>query len=313
MRKYPRYFEDLKVILGTDLCTRCGACKGVCDILHPDIEIIDFSNGEPKLKDRDLCTGCGTCIDICPQTKYDYNLTNIYKESVKSDLGYLNGGPLAIEGSELRFPVQDGGIVSAMVMNAIKSNYVDAAVLTRRDEKWIPITEIVTDPNEIYKYAGSKYTTSKPIPKLLEALANYTKVLFVGLPHQVKAARKIQLYKKLDLGGKNLKAIIGLFCMHSFEYEKLFRILRINPEEIDKMEMHHGIMASITKNKTILQRSIEELNSAVNSYCHACNDFTSELADISVGTVGAFKDRNTVLIRNQIGKELFEISRVIKE
>jgi coenzyme F420 hydrogenase subunit beta len=40
--------------------------------------------------------------------------------------------------------------------------------------------------------------------------------------------------------------------------------------------------------------------------CHCCHDLTSEMADISVGSIGSPDGWNTVLIRTLVGKELFD-------
>jgi len=52
---------------------------------------------------------------------------------------------------------------------------------------------------------------------------------------------------------------------------------------------------------------VKDLIAAVRTGCHFCTDFTSELADISVGMVGSPDGYSTVIVRSQKGEGLFHL------
>jgi coenzyme F420 hydrogenase subunit beta len=50
---------------------------------------------------------------------------------------------------------------------------------------------------------------------------------------------------------------------------------------------------------------IKEIGHLARADCEVCFDLTSESADISIGSIGSPSGWNTVLIRTEIGKELY--------
>ncbi|MBS7651455.1 Coenzyme F420 hydrogenase/dehydrogenase, beta subunit C-terminal domain, partial [Candidatus Bathyarchaeota archaeon] len=50
---------------------------------------------------------------------------------------------------------------------------------------------------------------------------------------------------------------------------------------------------------------VKELEPYVVSGCSKCQDFSAELSDISVGAVGSQRGWTTVLVRSEIGEEIF--------
>ena len=62
----------------------------------------------------------------------------------------------------------------------------------------------------------------------------------------------------------------------------------------------------VTKGGEETSCKVCELDDAVRNNCHFCEDFASELADMSVGSVCSPAGFSTVLVRSNNGKELFE-------
>ena len=58
---------------------------------------------------------------------------------------------------------------------------------------------------------------------------------------------------------------------------------------------------------------VKDLNGAVEKACHYCDDFSAQLADISVGSVGSQIGYSTVIVRSEVAKKLLENLDVTKE
>ena len=297
------YFEDLKnLVIDRGFCTQCGTCVAVCKIIQME--------SVPKIQDLDDCTGCGHCFLMCPQINIGYNnLGSLFQKADQTEIGPV----LKIRSLKLnKRPdfAQDGGIVTKLVEQLLLRGDIDAAILTKRDSFWHPITEIVTEPIAVSHFAGSKYTPSTPIPKLIEAAKLYDKVLFVGLPCHIRAVRKLQLHDGEIFNSKSLYGVIGLFCMESFLYSRIFG----NPEslglpsEIQAMRIKKGKLEYIKIDGATYEMDLEDLSLdlSVNNYCKICQDFTAALADVSVGSVGSKTLYSTVIVRNSTGKRLLD-------
>jgi coenzyme F420 hydrogenase subunit beta len=78
--------------------------------------------------------------------------------------------------------------------------------------------------------------------------------------------------------------------------------------------------ANITKGNFIVTNEgkqvsckVSELQEAVRTGCSFCTDFTSRLADISVGSVGSPDGYSTVITRSRKGEDLFRLLKDPKE
>ena len=306
------YFEDLKnLVIDRGFCTQCGTCAAVCSIVKID-------SGVPYVEDLDDCTGCGHCFTMCPQINIGYeNIGSLFQKADQTEIGPI----MKIRSVRLnKRPdyAQDGGIVTKLVEELFSKGVIDAAVLTKRDSFWHPITEIVTEDNTVVDFAGSKYTTSTPIPSLIEATKLYDKVLFVGLPCHLRAVRKLQLQNGEIFNSKSLHGVVGLFCMESFLYNRIFGnpgVLGL-PSEIQAMQIKKGKLEYRKNDGSTSEMDLEDLslNLAINNYCKICQDFTASLADVSVGSVGSKSLYSTVIIRNSTGERLFNVlDEIIEE
>ncbi|MFX0174524.1 MAG: Coenzyme F420 hydrogenase/dehydrogenase, beta subunit C-terminal domain, partial [Candidatus Hodarchaeota archaeon] len=80
----------------------------------------------------------------------------------------------------------------------------------------------------------------------------------------------------------------------------------VSIDTISKMDIDKGKLTLSIEDGTILQYPIKEFNYLVPEACKFCTNFTAELADISVGSVGAKKNWNTLIIRSEKGLEVVE-------
>ncbi|MDR2829610.1 MAG: Coenzyme F420 hydrogenase/dehydrogenase, beta subunit C-terminal domain [Methanobrevibacter sp.] len=133
------------------------------------------------------------------------------------------------------------------------------------------------------------------------------KIAIVGTPCQILAASKINYYEK-ETGGSPIDLKIGLFCMENFSYTYLKMFLKeknMNLNDVKEFRIENN------KFKVFLEDSVQEFsipqtNSFKRKNCDICTDYTSNLADISVGSVGSPKGYSTVIIRNEKGDKIVQ-------
>ncbi|HMF32341.1 MAG TPA: Coenzyme F420 hydrogenase/dehydrogenase, beta subunit C-terminal domain, partial [Candidatus Lokiarchaeia archaeon] len=133
---------------------------------------------------------------------------------------------------------------------------------------------------------------------------------FVGTPCNVTAVSKMltspQGMLRYFMRANIFK--IGIFCMDSFSPEALYSFFEREGISLDQVEH-----MNITKGKFYIHYNGEEkaypiklLDKYKASSCNFCLDFTSEDSDISVGSTGSDPGTNTVLIRSELGRDIFE-------
>jgi len=296
------------------LCAKCGACVSFCPF-----GVLELGPRGPELKGK--CVGCGICYNVCPRFKPDLEALERYAfgRARKSDeeFGVLRSIALARSKDEEVLAVcQDGGVVTTLVKHLLESGQARLAVLSGVSEEvpWLPEARIVLSGQEALECAGSRYTYDTGMMSKLGvaaflALLEGTRAAFVGLPCQVQAVRKIQVLPVEELGWRDaIGPIIGLFCTETFDYEGLMAFLRekigLVPEEVVKMNIKKGRLYFYPKEGEPKGVKIKELEALAREGCKACTDFSAELADISVGSLG-LEGWNVVIIRSELGEEVF--------
>nr|MDO8100438.1 Coenzyme F420 hydrogenase/dehydrogenase, beta subunit C-terminal domain [Candidatus Njordarchaeota archaeon] len=280
-------------VLNTGACVSCGACVASCDQLA-------FEDGKPKLIGK--CTVCGVCYNQCPRTAtapVEQIGTYIAAYTGKTKLDKVRG--------------QDGGIVTSLLLYALKNKMIDAAVVTLNDaeQHWKPVAKLVTSEADILKSSGSIYSHSQVVPALSNAIrSGYRLIAFVGTPCKIDAVYKMQnspagllhLFK-----GANVLRI-GLFCMDSFSLNGLRAFFEeknnIPLANITKMNIKEGKFRVTLWNNGEKEWPIGDLDSYRSSSCDFCADLTSEKADLSVGSIGSQMGFSTIIVRTNAGMEL---------
>ncbi|MGA9140222.1 MAG: Coenzyme F420 hydrogenase/dehydrogenase, beta subunit C-terminal domain [Methanocella sp.] len=212
----------------------------------------------------------------------------------------------------IRNVAQDGGTVTALLCFALKAGDIDGAVLTRKaDEQWTPGQCVATTVQDIRESAGSIYALSPSVFQLKEAAREMAldKIAYVGLPCQVMAVRKMQLYPFGGRGvGEKVRYVIGIFCSENFPPESLRNIVEgyagTPIEDMKKMYLAHGKFNVVGQEET-RQVSIKKASHFAQDGDHVCPDLVAEYADISVGSVGSEPGWNTVFLRTRRGEDLF--------
>lgn len=302
-------FQDLfDNVINKDACVLCGACISIC----PRIGMKDH---KPILLEND--PECSLCFKYCARTYFPEEMfeKEIFKESTPKD--YLLGcyqdivAARSTDKEILRF-AQNGGIVTSLLIHALDRGLIDGVLLATRDENWIPQPFVAKNKNEILSVAGSIYTMSPTLLSYNDAVNKYKlkKLAFVGMPCQIQAARKIQLWPPLSEEYGSIALIIGLYCTSNYSYDLMEKFvkaeLNIPLNFVEKFDISQGKFIVHLKNGTKKEVPIKETKKYNWKSCQYCKDYTAEFADISVGSVGKPEENwNSVIIRSEVGKQLF--------
>lgn len=315
-----KIFDDLsKEVIETGKCCACGSCVAYCE--SQAFDVIKMDGYTPKFKakaNEDNCTECGLCYFICPQTETLLDQMN-EQAKIKDEIGSFLDVMAAKTTDETIAQIgQDGGIVSTIISNLFDENKIDAAIVSLYDEKFEPIPKIVFNKEDLLKSAGTRYSISSQIlplkdlynisPDILEENGIYDidsmRVAFVGTPCQTRAIRKMHF---LSIKPAHvIKYLFSLFCFENFDYDKLYPALKkktkVDAKNIKKTWIKKNFFVQ-DKNGKEHEVPIKDLDSAVRSHCHECDEFTGRFSDISVGASGAPAGYSMVIIRTETGEK----------
>ena len=303
-------FDELNsTIIGQGFCTLCGACEAACpvhairiegDKIHYDdcSHFLDF---------------CPICYDICPHTEplLMEAMRFVMDAPVRrSALGYYRRIVLAqAVDSKIRELSHGGGVVTTILSQSLEDKMIDSAVISEVELK-APLrlrTRIGLVPDDVLLAVDSKFSPSSVAKAFGSAVREYgrSKIAFVGVPHQVLAIRKLEAWEHKIT--RSLKVTIGLFCLWVFSrdillnyLEEKFGVRRTDIVGIDLTDKYE-----VYTKRGIVEVPIKELMGHILNKCKTCMDFTSELADISVGGAYPLKDWSVVIVRTERGEEIF--------
>ena len=287
----------IREVFDQDRCCVCGACVNRCPYYA-------YHRGRVVVRDR--CTlEEGTCYEFCPMAGarggFDGEL-GPYKKVIiaRSNL------------RDMKKRGQSGGVVSTLVNLALKEGMAGEAVLTSGHPEKPPHGVRVTNRSQVAACAGSRYAPSGVVSVLNQALAEpgKTPLLMVGTPCQIKAAAAMRRAPSgsVPFNPKRINLLIGLFCTWALDYRSLSKYLRFMlfgerafgydipppPADVFMVRTGDGLKAF----------PLEEIRKMRLNACQFCDDMTSTMADVSVGTVEGLDGWNTVIIRSARGEKL---------
>ena len=303
-------FDDLnRTVIGKGFCTFCGACEAACPV-----HAIRISDHEIHYDDcSNFLDLCPICYDICPHTE------PLLMEALRfvSDaprrreaLGYYREVLFAQSvDSKLREASHSGGVVTTLLMQGLKDGLIDSAVISESEPnsplKLAPQISLV--PDDVLSAVDSKFSPSSVAKAFGSAVREYgrAKIAFVGVPHQILAIRKLEAWEHKIMD--SLEVTIGLFCLWIFSLDNLLNYLAgrlgVDIHEIVKIDLTDTYRVYTAKG--VFKVPILEIMSHVMNKCRTCMDFTSELADISVGGASPLQGWSTVIIRTEKGEKIF--------
>jgi coenzyme F420 hydrogenase subunit beta len=341
------WFWELEAgVIEADRCIQCGTCVAACP--SNSIGINEDTNLPELVK---MCTGCSLCWDFCPRGGLRYETT--WPPSTPSDspeaqpvelvskpdpadtyfkltgaapgegLGRVEATYAARSASRTE-GVQDGGVVTALLVALLASGEIDGALVAKPssdpDEPWKAVPTVVTTAAEIKAAAGSFYNQSMALAALDlkgKGLPANPRLAVVGTPCEVAGLRAMQS-RRWPTGSHRVDAVfltIALLCTKSFSYEGLMheelkRRRGIDLDRVSKVDVTRGrLIVEYIDGAVAVDEPIKAFHGAALKGCDECADFLGRAADISVGSVGSNDGWTTVLVRTERGRQSFEAAR----
>jgi len=304
----PAYEELESEVIAGGLCTYCGACVAACPLFH-----LKWIDGKPiRPEKKAACEDCEVCYHACYRTVFDKEAIEeeIFGRHRKEDeaIGiYRRVVAAKVSDESILEKAQDGGVVTAILLHLLEEKEIDGATLTGRTAEWMPSPLVAKSKEEIISAAGTKYGASPNLLKLRTAVIDdvLDNICIVGLPCHVKAVRHLQ-HTNFDLAPA-IKFVIGLFCHQNFEYERMIEGITdrgVNKSEVEKISVSKSMFRIRTRD-TELSIPLKETGGWLSDYCQTCDDYSAELADISVGSKGSEEGWSSVILRTEKGEEVF--------
>lgn len=303
-------FEDSlgRNVLAVGKCVGCGTCVVVCPF-----GCLEYANGEPHIIKE--CKVCGICAQTCPRYDLDWSKAENFvfgrERKPEEDFGVYRRILIAqAEDEKILKVCQDGGATTALLLFFLKNGFIDGAILAglSQEKPFYPTPRLAKTAEEILSCAGTKYSYSPNILAITEGIKQKAaNMAFVGTPCQIYAVRKMQM-AGLKRHTGSLRLLVGLMCSECFTYEGLMERhiqekMGINLNSIRKMNIKGKML--VTTETEVKAIPLAETKPYVRKSCSFCQDFSSELADISMGGLG-LDGWTFVVIRTKEGEELFE-------
>ncbi len=214
--------------------------------------------------------------------------------------------------------VQDGGVVSALLIELLESGAIDGALVAKPSarEPWKGVAHLAQTREDVIACAGSFYNQTLALGHLdlkTYDLPAKPRIALVGTPCEIQGLKAMQ-QRPFSWGASKVDAVvltIALLCTKSFDYEGLMR-REIEQErgiplaDIDKIDIIRGKLYLYDDDgATLLEEPIRDFHGAALKGCDECADFLGVAADISVGSVGSEDGYSSVLIWNETGRDAF--------
>jgi len=296
-----------KNVVDAGRCVGCGTCVIACPF-----NCLEYATEKPSLIKE--CKVCGICPQVCPRYEWSSAKADNFvfgrERRVEEEFG-VHRRLVVVQAKDERVlkVCQDGGTVSALLLSALKNRLIDGAIVSGVSEErpFYPVPKLATTVEEILECAGTKYSCSPNILALNEAVKQKkTGIAFVGTPCQIQAIRKMQMFglKKFTAP---IKFLIGLMCSECFSYEGLMQRhiqekMGIRLDDVKKMNIKGKML--VTTSSGVATIPLAEIKQYARKSCGFCQDFSSELADISTGGLG-LDGWTFTIIRTEKGEELF--------
>lgn len=291
-------------------CTLCGACEAACPTGAISIENEKIRRLHDCSKDLDLCP---ICYEVCPHTEaLQLRAQKCVSGAPHKNeaFGYFRKIVLAqATDPKLRELSHGGGVVTSLLTYGVEKKRFDSAIVSRAEPEnpAKPEASVATVPDDILSAVGSKFFPSPVAKAYGSAVFSYgkNKIAFVGVPCHLLALRKIEAWHHKI--GENLEIAIGLFCFGTFSMAPLLKYIEenyhIKPSEIKHLRLSNKFV--VHTEKEVVRIPVSEIENIIMPSCRTCTDFTSELADISIGSAYPLEDWSTVIIRTQKGEDFF--------
>jgi len=288
----------------------CAGCRGCITVCPANTLAYDLNLARPY--QITPCVDCKACLDACPRTPASMDKLSL--DVIGPHLDVYNAKASA---GNKRY--QNGGAVTALLKTALDEGLADRVIAMGAD-RWAQkaYASVVSDSSGLDKAAGSIYTNNDALEAMKGIMRDDSirSVAIVGTPcamQSIGLLRKSSNEYAVKLTQK-IRFAIGLFCFESFDdrlVPEVTKRLGVPPWRIAKMNAGEGRLTVTLRNDEVKTLPLSSLAGFVKPGCRKCNDFTSKLADISVGSVGSAAGSSVAITRTPEGAGLLEIAREI--
>jgi coenzyme F420 hydrogenase subunit beta len=309
-----------KLVIDSGLCCLCGSCGLICEkIEYKDLPSLKEGTSCAVSIGARTCGKLGCCFDNCPMTTYskkELELALFGEEASDPDLGVFKKILSArTTNDEILNRAQNGGTITSLLTNTLSGNLTNpkyaGAIVTRKGDAWLPTPYFASKPEEFLLSTGSIYSRLPLSYQIRSLLREQHNLIFVGTGCQTTGVRKYQHNFLNKVPPENAHIfLIGVFCYENFPYPQFKNAIQeksaVSIDTINKMAINKGKFVINIEDGTVLEYPISEFNKIVPEACKFCTNFTAELTDISVGSVGSKRNWNTLIIRSEEGIEVVE-------
>ena len=294
------YLKLMSEILEKDLCARCGACVAVCpgELLHLT------EDSSPALRDGAdplvACGGCSLCTEVCPgkdpaTAESEQRLFGRAREPSERWTGIGRGfHSVVCPDSQVRRHASAGGAGTALLLTALRTGLVDAAVVIGRDPEkpWRSKTIITSDEDTLIPSGQSSYCITPNLHEL--AASPYERLALVGLPCEIQALNKMRNLPAPPAVADKVVVTLELACSSSTRVEGtehiVTELLDAELEDVTRLRYREGTYPgsfSVTLKDSTTRaipfwKSVQTFSKFKTFRCRSCPDWWSGLADISI-------------------------------
>jgi len=313
-------------VYNAGLCTQCGTCAAMCP--HSAIRMEwDGKSGYVLSVEEDLCDNCGLCYEICPGHAVDFKRLSdrFLGEGADNRLigRYLSCHVGHATQETVRWNAASGGIVTALLIAALKKGEIDGAIVTRMNPEspLEPLSYLATTEEDILAATGSKYCPVAANLRLRDVLSSEGKYAVVGLPCHIQGLRKAQTRsRKLR---EKAAISISIFCglnMSPTGTRVMLRRHGVSTENVAQIKYRGAgwpgsLQVELQDGQTCTEAYLDYFDDHFMCYelhrCNLCCDSFGELADISCGDAWlpeykSSDDQGTsvVIVRSERGRDL---------
>ncbi len=297
-----------------ECCIYCGAC--VCVNPSPGV---GFKDGELVFDEESIVFDKD--LQVCPVINPGHSTTYpkppaTEGQTIDELLGpYLEICSTRCTDEAVLRKAQIGGTVTSLLLQGMKDEVIDSALLVDKEKGWIGKPRLAATPEEILELAGTKLSEASVLTCWRDAIkSGFKKLAIVGMPCVTIAEYLIDKSPDFKEFNDIHKLKIGIFCMEAFNYRGLFTEFlkdnqKIKPSNIVKVDVKGKMIiheVTVEDKIAIHTYSLKELHKYSLLGCLPCHDYTAEYADISIGSVGSEDGWNTTIVRTELGKKLLD-------
>jgi coenzyme F420 hydrogenase subunit beta len=324
-----QWLELYDEVVTSGLCTGCAGCVIACP--H---DVIGYTHEpgayrpfhlEEELGPTDCIhgqKGCTSCTRACPRFRAwepsaDEHLFARVRQPDEVAGVYQDVLLVRATDEQVHEKGQDGGLVSAILLWALRHEYIDAALVSYLEGDggdWRARPGVASTPEEVLAAAGSRYTYSANTLAFDEAKERgFEKLALVGMSC-MSSVPPVMWSRKIGKVGKPFVFNLGLLCSKTFDdsiFDELFETkYGLRKQEMVKMNIK-GVFQIWMRDGAYHEIPLKECHAWTREGCQHCPDFAAEHADISTGGIGESNDWTLTIVRTDLGREI--IGRMIDD